>query len=174
MQDEAPERREPTHGAASVGVLRAGGTFRLVATAPIESGAEVMRIEGRLTSRPSRTSVQIGDDLHVDVPEGLDLERVLDTHAWRFMNHACDPTVRLAGRAIVALRRIAAGEEITFDYNTTELDMSTPFVCACGAPACRRAPVRGFAHLSPDEQRRLLPSLAEHLRRRVAEGAPRP
>jgi hypothetical protein len=47
---------------------------------------------------------------------------------------------------------IAHGEQITFDYTTTELDMAERFLCLCGTSGCDGL-VRGYAHLSPAAQR---------------------
>lgn len=158
---------ESTTGAA-IAVVRTRGEFRLIATRTFAAGDEVLRIDGRVTHRPSRTSVQIDDDAHLDVPRDWDLERILDQCPWRFMNHSCDGNVRLDGRRVVALRAIAAWEQICFDYNTTELDMSTPFRCRCESPGCTGAEVRGFAHLTAERRERIEPLLAPHLRRRLA------
>ena len=61
---------------------------------------------------------------------------LLGDHA-RFVNHACDPNT--AGgrddRFSIALRDIAAGEQLTEDYG--ELAAFQPFSCGCGAPRCR-------------------------------------
>jgi hypothetical protein len=53
--------------------------------------------------------------------------------------HSCDPNccVSFPNRAMVAIRPIAAGEAITFDYETTERWFSHPFWCVCGARRCR-------------------------------------
>jgi hypothetical protein len=56
-----------------------------------------------------------------------------------FSNHSCDPNLGIRGAAhFIALRDIAAGEELTFDYSITddELDWSMP--CACAAQECRK------------------------------------
>jgi len=52
-------------------------------------------------------------------------------------NHSCDPTVGVKGQVVVMTRRaVAAGEELTFDYNTTDV-APHPFPCRCGAKTCR-------------------------------------
>lgn len=57
-----------------------------------------------------------------------------------FLNHCCEPnceTEEHGGRIfIVALRSIAAGEELTYEYNLHDSD-DEPGVCHCGAGACR-------------------------------------
>jgi hypothetical protein len=54
--------------------------------------------------------------------------------------HACEPNCRVSfhDRALVAIRPIAVGEAITFDYRRTESAISHPFNCACGSRRCRR------------------------------------
>ena len=59
----------------------------------------------------------------------------------RYMNHACAPTSRDVGDAlVVAVRDIAADDELTCDYGS--LNLSEPMVCRCGAATCRGV-VRG-------------------------------
>jgi tyrocidine synthetase-3 len=55
------------------------------------------------------------------------------------VGHSCDPNcqVDLAGRVLVALKTIGAGDEVTFDYKATESHLAFPFECGCGATACR-------------------------------------
>ena len=53
------------------------------------------------------------------------------------MNHSCEPNGGLRGEAVlVAMRDIKEGEEITFDYATTEC-IDGEWECLCGTPACR-------------------------------------
>jgi hypothetical protein len=52
-------------------------------------------------------------------------------------NHSCEANIGVRGQIILVARRpIEAGEELTFDYDTTEID-SKPFACRCGTPLCR-------------------------------------
>lgn len=54
----------------------------------------------------------------------------------RFVNHSCAPAALSPGYNFeIAIRDIAAGEEMTDDYGTLNLD--TPFACSCGRPECR-------------------------------------
>lgn len=55
-----------------------------------------------------------------------------------YMNHSCDPnTWWLDDTTLVAARDIAAGEEVTYDYATTEISIDYEMQCACGASNCR-------------------------------------
>ena len=59
-----------------------------------------------------------------------------------FVNHACDPnceTDESKNRIwIVALRDIAAGEELTYDYNLFDGEPGDQAPCYCGSRHCRR------------------------------------
>jgi len=56
-----------------------------------------------------------------------------------YLNHSCDPNCEIdeiKGRVwLFALRNIAAGEELVWDYNLYDDDDPAP--CHCGSPKCR-------------------------------------
>ncbi len=59
-------------------------------------------------------------------------------HPVNFINHSCEPNADYDGAdAIVALRRIFAGEEICMDYGTFSFSFDHEFTCRCGSPWCR-------------------------------------
>jgi hypothetical protein len=63
-------------------------------------------------------------------------ERILCWDHGRFVNHSCAAACLSPGFDFeIAVRDIAAGEEITDDYGT--LNLEEPFPCLCGAPNCR-------------------------------------
>ena len=68
-----------------------------------------------------------------------------------FLNHCCAPnceTEEDGGRIFIrAIRNIAAGEELTYEYNLHDSD-DEPGLCYCGAPGCRQT------MFSPDEVKR--------------------
>ena len=54
-----------------------------------------------------------------------------------YMNHSCEPTCGVRGSVVVVARRdLGPGDELTFDYGTTDTDRWT-LECQCGAPTCR-------------------------------------
>jgi SET domain-containing protein len=70
----------------------------------------------------------------------------VDGNEARFVNHACDPnceSVIEESRVFIdALRTIAPGEELTYDYQIQRAaddppDIDAIFACRCGLPRCR-------------------------------------
>src|SRR5688572_16512633 len=113
---------------------------RLITTEPLAAGQLVQEIaQYTVESRPTFQSIQVGPDVHLD-----------NIGLWAYLNHSCRPSVIVdaAARAVFAARPIAAGEELTFFYPSTEWDMERPFACLCGAPECIRE-VAGAKYL-PD------------------------
>lgn len=164
--ETSPGVLRPIHGCRSdsVGVVRAHGAYRLIAVRPIAAGDHLFRIEGEQTRRPSRYSIQIGENLHLDLTVRHSSEEILDRYYWRFMNHSCEPNTHVRGQEVIASHDIKPWADITFNYNTTEFDIAEPFDCHCGCPGCIGT-IRGFKHLSADECERLRPWLAPHLSR---------
>lgn len=137
------------------------GYRRVIALEPVAAGAELLQVHGVFVDAPSRYSLQVAADRHVAAPEDLAPERMPDPFLWRYLNHACRPNAAFEGLRLVALRDIAAGDELTFDYNSTEYEIAEPFPCHCGG--CEGRLIRGFRHLSAAEQARLAPYLASYL-----------
>lgn len=152
---------------SSIEVVRRDGQLCVVATRKVRPGERVLFLDGMLSRIPSRYSVQIDADVHVEVPEDeeVDAERVIHRYPWRSLNHACAPSARIAGRDLLAIGALRAGDEVTFDYETTEWDMASPFRCVCSA--CGGRTIRGFRWLSREEREKRRPHLAAHLLARL-------
>ncbi len=88
-----------------------------------------------------------------------------------YINHSCDPNTFVrttAGvRYVIALRPIAAAEEITYDYCINSSG-DVVWQCHCGAARCRRAIHSDFFHLPLDLQREYLPLLDHWFRKERA------
>ncbi len=57
--------------------------------------------------------------------------------AMLYTNHSCDPNIALQGQIVfVAMRHIAANEELTHDWATTD-DGDYMMSCNCGSAHCR-------------------------------------
>jgi hypothetical protein len=146
----------------------AGNADRLavIAAHDIRRGEVILRVEGRPVERPCRYSIQIGRDAHLAPPPDLKPRASVARYGWRYLNHSCEPNAYLRGLELVALADIPARSEITFDYNTTEWELASPFTCLCGAPSCVGT-VRGYRWLDEAARVRLLPTLSEHLKSRT-------
>ena len=154
-----------------VGVVWAAGEYRLVATRVFVAGERMFHMEGEPARRPTRYTVQIDEDLHLEIVPGTTDEEIFDRYFWRFMNHSCEPNAFIQGRDVFALREIAPGEGVTFNYNTTEYNIAEPFDCRCGSVHCLGT-IRGFKHLPESKRRRLEPFLARHLRSHLRVSGP--
>ena len=141
------------------------GARHVLALRAFAAGEVILGFEGLIVDSPTRMTLQLDEDSHLDVPHHLSAEQVREDFPWQFLNHSCAANGVLRGRQLAALSPIEAGDEVTFNYNTTEYDMSTPFDCGCGAKGCGGRAVRGFKHLSCSEQEALRPFLAPHLLR---------
>ena len=120
---------------------------------PFHAGEPVFTVTGPVTGVPTAYTIQVAAGCHVQPAAG------------RYVNHSCAPNCSFdsRARAFRALRPIASGEEITFDYNTTERELAAPFRCRCGAGGCV-GDIRGHRYLSDAQQQRLAPLTAAHLR----------
>lgn len=116
-----------------------------------------------------RLSIQIEEDLYLTTSN----EGPAD-----WINHSCDPNAGLLGQIVlVALRDIRVGEEICFDYATSDASSYDEFECHCRAKTCRHHVTaddwklpelqrRYAGHFSPYIQKRI-----DTLLRRTAESA---
>jgi hypothetical protein len=121
---------------------------RLVAISSFNRGDIVIVLNGVECSSPNRFTIQIGPNLHL-APENLSEVSDKDTNCmWMYTNHSCSPNTVIRDRTLTALSAINPGDEITFDYETTEFEMAEPFECCCGSAECRRT-IRGYRYMDP-------------------------
>lgn len=88
-----------------------------------------------------------------------------------WVNHSCAPNAGLQGQVVlVALRDIRAGEEITFDYATSDGSTYDEFECGCGARSCRGR-VTGADWRLEELQERYAGHFSPYLQRRIDTAA---
>jgi hypothetical protein len=81
----------------------------------------------------------------------------------REMNHSCDPNTWWSGSTmLVARRRIRAGEEITYDYSTADIEHDVEMECRCGSPRCRGT-ISSRDYLDPTWQEQYGSNLPPHV-----------
>ncbi len=141
----------------------------LAAVAPIAVG-EIVAIKGghivdtdtlhALPERLQNSDVQIADGFHLVALEEAEYEPVM-----LFLNHSCEPNVGFAGNIVlVAMRDIAAGEELTTDYALFD-DYDGEMACRCGTASCRGV-ISGRDWQRPELQQRYGDYFSWYLRRR--------
>ena len=115
----------------------------------IKAGHIVTRGElAAVTSAAGDLALQIDDDFYL-APRSPD--EVDDMSV--FINHSCDPNIGFRGQVVyVAMRDIAAGEELCHDYAMERSD-DYRLDCHCGSPLCR-GKVTGDDWKLPQLQRR--------------------
>lgn len=91
------------------------------ATGTFKKGEKLFDMNGEIVTHPTRTSIQIGKNKHIEDDIGI------------YVNHHCHPTAKVnqKKRALISIKNIEIGDEITFDYNQNEDQLATPFTCHC-------------------------------------------
>ncbi|CAO3592048.1 unnamed protein product [Absidia cylindrospora] len=120
-------------------------------------GDTVVDLKGLTPGPKLYSSVQVSATEHVELNSDL-----------VFMNHSCDPTMHMDvdRMAIVALKDVKAGDELTFFYPSTEWDMAQPFACWCGSSKCIET-VQGARHLSTETLSKFV--LSKHIKQLIEE-----
>nr|VFK15971.1 MAG: SET domain-containing protein [Candidatus Kentron sp. LFY] len=99
---------------------------------------EVHTREKVIESRPIKT---------VPCPNGYSLElngnHIIIDEPGVLVNHSCDPNCVIVPNAygafdFIACRKIQKDEEITFDYESNESEITAFSNCYCGAKNCRK------------------------------------
>lgn len=152
---------EPVH-------LPEKGGHGLVACAPIAAGERLLVWGGAimdakrlnaLSPLQRRRSVQVEEGLYLVTP-------TLDEPA-DFINHSCDPNAGINGQlVVVAMRAIASGEEVTFDYAMTDTTPYDEFPCSCDSPRCRGR-VCADDWMRPDLQERYRGYFSLYIQKRI-------
>jgi SET domain-containing protein len=159
-------RRSPIHGR---GVFAATAVPRGTRLAIF--GGDVMRIDeiDRLPESAQSYPMQIEERFVLGSRTQTRAEPV------DLFNHSCKPNAGFKGQLfLVALRRIGAGEEVTFDYAmvvSPSVGSETVFemACRCGAARCRRTITEDDWRL-PRLQRRYDGFFSQYLQEKIDAG----
>lgn len=110
-------------------------------TTPIRTGTRVLEYTGpRLTREESEGMYADSEVTYLFTMD--DQKTIIDGFGMAaFVNHSCDPnceTDQIGGLIwIIALRDIAANEELTYDYCLWDAEPGEEAPCYCGAKNCR-------------------------------------
>ena len=145
----------------------------LVATGLIHEGEVVSRLEPNqpvylieeiLTWPPGKQEVILEHAYQCS-----ETHYVSEQGSERFMNHSCDPNTWWADDdTMIARRDIQPGEEVTYDYSTTEVAVRFVMECMCGSPHCRGT-VTNRDYADPEWQERFKGYLPNHVQKAIAE-----
>ncbi len=84
---------------------------------------------------------------------------------FKYLNHSCDPSCGVKGKvSLYSLRKLKAGDEITIDYSTIEVDPFWKMKCCCGSRNCRKI-IRSVEYLPKATFRKYYPYLPTIFRR---------
>jgi hypothetical protein len=150
-------RRAPEKGGSAVYALKSVKQHELLAV----WGGQVVTLDQVLALPRDEQghTIQIYEGLYL---APLDMEEPADC-----VNHSCNPNAGIHGQiSLVAMREIAAGEEITFDYAMADSSSFDEFDCACGAPTCRGR-VSGSDWMLPELWRRYDGYFSTYLQQRI-------
>lgn len=79
----------------------------------------VFELKGKIINAPTKTSIEIGENLHIEDMHGM------------YMNHSCDPSCYIKDCKVYAKKNIVSGDSLTFNYDENETSMSCSFLCNC-------------------------------------------
>ena len=112
----------------------------LFAAQEIRQGTKILRYSGeKITHEESHRRLAAGNVYIFGLDERYAIDGSTPKNTARFINHSCDPNCHTEqfGHTIwiVAIRDIAAGEELTYNYGY-EVDDEPVEPCHCGAKNC--------------------------------------
>ncbi|MCX6798494.1 MAG: SET domain-containing protein [Candidatus Diapherotrites archaeon] len=134
----------------------------LFAAQEIAKGEIIFAFERHFTGTRTKTSMQIGENLHQESTDPDSAEN--------FINHSCGPNafVEFSDLTLRALQTILPDEEITLNYCTTEWVSAAPFQCKCGSKNCIGY-FSGFSFLSKEQQKKLEPLVSPFIKKKLAK-----
>lgn len=81
-----------------------------------------------------------------------------------YINHSCNPNSGIKNSVkIVAMKNIRRGEEVTFDYSTSESENGWYLICHCENENCRRI-IRSYKFLSAELKLKYRDFISEYLK----------
>jgi SET domain-containing protein len=136
----------------------------LLATEPIQKGELVLIVGGDIIS--SEQLANLDHTYSIQVEENLYIAPIGIQKAYH-INHSCEPTAAPIGQiTFFALRDIAVGEEICYDYAMTDGTPYDEFECFCGSQHCR-GKVTGTDWKIPELWERYAGHFSPYLQRRI-------
>ena len=132
----------------------------------ISRGIIVIKFDEGVSIRPNKTATPTAIQ--------IDQDSFLDSHPKQirdYLNHSCDSNTKIDFNkmACIAIKDIKKGDEITFNYFSTEYDLAIKnedFTCFCGANNCFKQ-IKGFKHLNKEQRKKLKSILTPYLTKKI-------
>ncbi len=136
---------------------------------PIAAGELVAAFGGRCVTRDELDLLPVGQQVRsLQIEEHIYLAGPSEPEPGDFINHSCDPTCVMSGATVVvAARDLLVGEQLTYDYATTDGSDYDEFECVCGSVLCR-GKVTGHDWMLPELQVRYRGTFSPYLAKRIA------
>lgn len=115
------------------------GGYTVMAIKPIQKGELIVVWSGTLVDGATLTDLPPPVKRHsLQVEEDHYLVSLTDSEPADYVNHSCTPNAGLSGQiALVAMRDIRPGEEVTYDYAMSDGSPYDEFTCRCETARCR-------------------------------------
>ncbi|MCQ2608489.1 MAG: SET domain-containing protein-lysine N-methyltransferase [Bacteroidales bacterium] len=133
------------------------GEKALVAQNHIAKNTIIFMFQSAATDVRTRTSIQVSECKHIEPGD-----------FGAYANHSCSPNTQIVAHyddennvaeiVMLTIADIEAGDEITFDYATTETTVTDNLLrkpCLCGSANCRKF-ITGFQELSQKDKMHLI------------------
>lgn len=136
----------------------------LFADEDIKKGELIAYIKGKVFVKKNNSIKDVFDN-----PDWVGISRnswIDPAIPFKYLNHSCEPSAAIRGRvSLIAITNIKKGDEITFDYSTTEVDerWSLPTRCRCGNSKCRGT-ITSIQKLSRKTIERYLPNIPTRIK----------
>ena len=138
----------------------------LIANRDFKEGEVIVKLKGIINrcSKAAPESVQIDENKFIDSKY---------YYVEDYINHSCNPNTKIDfdNLVFIALRDIKKGEEVTYNYLTTEYDLvkdNLQFDCKCGSKNCL-GKIKGFKFLNKKQKLKLKPFLSPFLKKKLIE-----
>jgi hypothetical protein len=147
---------------AKIKVAFDNGGYSLFADEPIESGETILFFEQNFVDQSTNKTLRIDEHLHQ-----LSMDPNLPEN---FVNHSCDANAYIDFQALSlrASRKIEKGEEIAYNYFTTDYENEDVFDCHCGAKNCKKR-ITGFKSLPLKQKMEIRERLSPFLLKKLEE-----
>ena len=136
------------------------------AKSDIKKGEVLIDIEAKITGIPSDYTLQINESEYL-VADYID----------NLINHSCNPNILIKlytqnkkRVSYIALKNIKRGQELFWNYNTTEWDLVTKFICRCSSKKCI-GKISGAKYLTKKQVNKILPLMSSYIKMKVTRAS---